>query len=94
MRFLNEATGVYTIWFATNRFSSYLLMFDRILGDIDNDAENAVNALDVVRLMKYVVDETVVVVKGSTDINGDGRTNILDVLRLVRYLAGHEVRLY
>lgn len=53
-------------------------------GDIDGN--NSVNALDLLRLKKYLAGDTRAIV-GNGDLNGDGKVNALDLLRLKKLLA-------
>lgn len=62
-----------------------------IHGDINGD--NAVNNLDLTRLLKYVVGD-VAEIGASADVNGDGAVNAKDLSRLVKYLADDTVELY
>ena len=57
-------------------------------GDITGDGK--VNAMDLLRLKKYLAGDSVTLV-GSGDITGDGKINAMDLLRLKKYLAGDAV---
>ena len=59
-----------------------------IPGDITGDGK--VNAVDLLRLQKYLAGVDVTLV-GSGDITGDGKINAMDLLRLKKYLAGDAV---
>lgn len=61
------------------------------VGDVNGDG--TVNAVDLVRLMHYLLDSSIFVNQKAIDPNGDNRVNILDVVRLLRYLAGFQVEI-
>ena len=62
-----------------------------IPGDLNGDGK--VNALDLVRLKRYLGGENVTLVV-SGDITGDGKINALDLVRLKRYLGGENVEIH
>jgi len=62
-----------------------------IPGDATGDGR--VNALDLVRLKKYLSGADVVLNKAAVDVTGDGRVNALDLVRLKKYLSGADVEL-
>ena len=66
-------------------------VFSVIPGDINGDGN--VNSLDLIRLKKYIADDTTELV-GSGDVNGDGNVNSLDLIRLKKYIAGSDVELF
>ncbi len=66
-------------------------VFSVLPGDINGDGN--VNSLDLIRLKKYIADDTTELV-GSGDVNGDGNVNSLDLIRLKKYIAGSEVELF
>lgn len=61
-----------------------------IPGDMTGDG--LVNALDLVRLKKFIAGESVEIA-GSADTTGDGRINALDLIRLQKYIAGLDVEI-
>ena len=63
-----------------------------IPGDVNGD--NAVNAKDLTRLMKYLSTGEVAVAWNAVDINGDGVENAKDLTRLKKYLAGTDVEMF
>ena len=66
-------------------------VFSVLPGDINGDGN--VNSLDLIRLKKYIADDTTALV-GSGDVNGDGNVNSLDLIRLKKYIAGSDVELF
>ncbi|MCR4771641.1 MAG: hypothetical protein K5855_04955 [Oscillospiraceae bacterium] len=56
----------------------------------DLDGNSAVNAIDLVRLKKYLLGESVVL-ECSGDLNGDGKVNAMDLLRLKKFILGKDV---
>ena len=60
-------------------------------GDLNGDGE--VNALDLVRLKKYLLGENVELCC-SGDLNGNGIVNMLDLIRLKKYLLSETVELH
>ncbi len=68
-----------------------ITVYSILPGDINGDGD--VNALDLIRLKKYIADDTTVIV-GNGDVNGDGDVNLLDLIRLKKYLAGSETELH
>lgn len=60
-------------------------------GDMTGDGK--VNALDLVRLKRYLGGENVTLA-GSGDVTGDGRINALDLVRLKRFLGGEDVKIF
>ncbi len=62
-----------------------------IPGDMTGDSK--VNALDLVRLKRYLGGENVVLI-ASGDVTNDGKINALDLVRLKRYLGGENVIIY
>ena len=65
-----------------------MTVLNYLLGDMTGDSK--VNALDLVRLKRYLGGENVVLV-ASGDVTGDGKINALDLVRLKRYLGGENV---
>ncbi len=53
----------------------------------DVNADGAVNAKDIVRLMQYIANEGNGVTVTKTDLNNDGVTNTKDLVRLMKYIA-------
>ena len=71
---------------------------DRLPGDVDGDG--TVDGRDVIRLMKYLAEETdpetgeiFSIHPDNADVTGDGEIDEKDLLRLVRYFAGEKVML-
>ena len=60
-------------------------------GDINGD--ETVDLFDLVRLRRYIVDNTVEVF-ANTDTNGDGETDLFDLIRLRRYIVDNTVEIY
>ena len=60
-------------------------------GDLNGDG--SVNALDLIRLKKYLLGESVTLCC-SGDLNGDGSVNTLDLIRLKKYLLRESVELH
>lgn len=87
-----ETDDSYILYFKTNRFSSYVLGYDRVIGDIDGDDKPA-EPTDLIRMMKYIAGEDVTVVADSVDVNRDNHVDILDVIRLMRAISGEDVTL-
>lgn len=54
-------------------------------GDVNGSGQT--DAVDIVVLMKYILDNSTTVNTKAIDLNDDGRTDILDVIRLIRWLA-------
>ena len=68
-----------------------ITVYSHVPGDVTGDGK--VNALDLVRLQRYLSGEAVEI-GGSCDITGDGKINALDLVRLQRYLSGEDVAVY
>ena len=64
---------------------------DKLPGDLNGDGE--VNALDLVRLKKYLLGEDVELCC-SADLNVSGDVNVLDLIRLKKYLLSESVVLH
>lgn len=63
-------------------------------GNINGDAENAVDLQDVVALAQIVAGwEDVVQVTEALDVDGNGNVDLQDVVLLAQYVAGWEVEL-
>ena len=58
-------------------------------GDMNGDGN--INALDLIRLMKYISGVSVDIPVGAGDVNGDGRINTMDLIRLLKYVNGEDV---
>ena len=71
--------------------SGRIIVYSPIPGDVTGDGK--VNALDLVRLQRYLSGENVEI-GGSCDITGDGKINALDLVRLQRYLSGEDVAVF
>lgn len=57
---------------------------DKLLGDVNGDG--VVDGRDSVRLMKYLVDNTAVIVEANSDMNEDGVIDGRDSIRLMKAL--------
>ena len=68
-----------------------ITVYSILPGDINGDGD--VNALDLIRLKKYIADDSTELV-GNGDVNDDGDINSLDLIRLKKYLAGSDVELF
>lgn len=62
-----------------------------IPGDMNGDGK--ANALDLIRLKKYIADNTTEL-PGNGDVNGDGKINALDLIRLKKYIANNDVEIH
>ena len=60
-------------------------------GDMNGDG--SVNAIDMVRLKRFIAGENVDLA-GYGDCTGDGQVNAIDLVRLKRYIAGENVELH
>lgn len=61
-------------------------------GDVNGDGK--VNAFDVLRLRKYLVDKSVEIYEEVANVDGEGGIDSFDVLRLRKYVAGWDVELH
>ena len=61
-------------------------VLDYLYGDANGDWE--VNILDLVRLRKYLVADSMEISERSADLTGDGKINGQDLIRLRKYLVG------
>ena len=61
-------------------------------GDINEDG--AVDARDLVRLMKCLSGNPITVNPASLDVNGDGSFTAKDLLRLLKYISGYDVEIF
>jgi hypothetical protein len=61
-------------------------------GDVNSDGK--VNAMDLIRLKKYLAGANVSIESNYGDVNGDGKVNAMDLIRLKKYLAGADVVVY
>lgn len=77
------------VFFKSAKFSVYAIMFDYILGDVNNSGD--VTAVDLVSAMKFLTGDTISVVKKAADVNGDGVVDLLDVVTLLKKLSSKTV---
>ena len=71
--------------------SGGVMVISKISGDVSDDG--TVDALDALRLKKYLAGMQVNINSTNADVNADGKVSIADLLRLMKYLAGMEVEL-
>ena len=91
--------GLETVYDTTLQFSmpgasvtvTAVFVADNLPGDLNGDG--VVDALDLVRLKKYLLGEDVVLCT-SGDLNADGAINALDLIRLKKYLLDESVELH
>ncbi len=69
-----------------------ITIVDGLPGDIN--ADQIVNAKDLLRLNKYFAGWDVEVDEIAIDVNGDGTVNAKDLLRLNKYFAGWDVEIF
>lgn len=55
----------------------------------DANGDGSVNLLDLVRICKYLADDSVAIEKNSADMNGDGEVKLLDLVRLCKQLSSN-----
>jgi len=79
------AEGYYTICAVFEKQSA------RLPGDVNGDGER--NIMDVIRLLKYVSNWDVEIIKENADVTGDQAINIMDVIRLLKFVSGWKVEL-
>lgn len=72
--------------------NSTITIVDGLPGDIN--ADQIVNAKDLLRLNKYFAGWDVEVDEIAIDVNGDGTVNAKDLLRLNKYFAGWDVEIF
>lgn len=63
----------------------------RMPGDVNGDG--VIDGRDLLRLMKYLDDDTTAINAYNADVTGDGEINAMDTLRLEKYLAEMDVTL-